>query len=140
MKKLFKNISAFLHKKNSIKFYSSFAEASKNSTTYFDVDIATIVTNKTINLKNSIQTESVKNLDSQLTQNHFILYYLFNTCDMNDLEVIDWGGAAGATYFQLEKLFDKIIRQWNVIDTPFMVEAARQLENPKLKFYKTISE
>lgn len=58
------------------------------------------------------------------------------------LNVLDFGGALGSSYFQSRKFLQtlKDVR-WNVIEQPHYVEAGQKhIQNEQLRFYRTVEE
>jgi putative methyltransferase (TIGR04325 family) len=57
------------------------------------------------------------------------------------LNVLDFGGSLGSTYFQNRLFFDNINLRWNVVEQPKFVECGKQyFEDEILKFYYSIDE
>ncbi|MGF1534209.1 MAG: methyltransferase, TIGR04325 family [Bernardetiaceae bacterium] len=54
-------------------------------------------------------------------------------------QVVDFGGACGATYLQLKAYLPPDIR-WMVVETPSMVKAATSLSNQNLSFFDNLSD
>jgi len=58
-----------------------------------------------------------------------------------NLNVLDFGGACGAHYFLAKSLFvDRVRLRWHVVETPKMVNIARNLETDELKFYDNLEK
>lgn len=53
--------------------------------------------------------------------------------------VLDFGGACGAHYKLVTRLFDKTAFRWAVVETPSMVRKARPLETESLQFFEDIA-
>lgn len=52
-----------------------------------------------------------------------------------EINVLDFGGACGAHYFQLRNIIDKNLKiNWVVVETPGMVAQAKKLETNELTF------
>jgi putative methyltransferase (TIGR04325 family) len=120
--------SAVSKKKSPLVTYDSFEKAVKGCTTYDDNDIADLVVKKTASLIKSIV------LDRQCVQNLYVVSLISRRVSSQPVNVIDWGGAAGATFFQLVDEFDAIIDRWTVLETPSMVAKASVLQHGKLNF------
>jgi len=58
------------------------------------------------------------------------------------LNVLDFGGALGSSYFQNRKFSQSLPDvRWNVVEQPHYVDAGRKhVQDTKLRFYKTIEE
>ena len=58
------------------------------------------------------------------------------------LDVLDFGGSLGSTYFQNKKFLDKLDHvAWNIVEQQHFVNVGRkEFEDDKLKFYYTIDE
>ena len=70
---------------------------------------------------------------------HFIaaLYYITNTIGKRDINVLDFGGALGSTYFQHERLFNNI--NWSIIEQKEFVDIGKKVI-PEVQFYYDIHE
>ena len=119
-----------------VKFYPSFESAAKQTTTYFDPDIVEVVVEKTKRLKTALPDF----LDRQQTQNHFVFSRLAQQTSTNKINIMDWGGAAGASYFLLKAQFGNQIRQWQVVETRPMAAGATSLADDKLSFTSSLDE
>jgi putative methyltransferase (TIGR04325 family) len=66
------------------------------------------------------------------------------SCSLNkgNLNVLDFGGALGTSYFQNRKFLNKIDKlKWNIIEQKHYVKAGRELiQDEILKFYENIEE
>lgn len=58
------------------------------------------------------------------------------------LNVMDFGGALGSSYFQNRKFLDKLVDlKWNVIEQPHFVQTGKlHIQDDRLRFYLTIDE
>ena len=58
------------------------------------------------------------------------------------LNVLDFGGALGSSYFQNRKFLQSLPDvRWNVVEQPHYVDAGRKhIQDEQLRFYKTIAE
>lgn len=55
------------------------------------------------------------------------------------LDVVDYGGSLGSSYFQYRPLHEPLASvRWNVIEQPHYVHAGRQFENQSLRFHETL--
>jgi putative methyltransferase (TIGR04325 family) len=60
----------------------------------------------------------------------------------NKLNILDFGGSLGSTYFQNRKFLDKLLSvSWNIVEQPHFVDCGRELfETAELQFFRTIEE
>lgn len=60
----------------------------------------------------------------------------------NRLNVLDFGGSLGSTYFQNRKFLDKILSvNWSIVEQPHFVDCGRQLfETSELHFFHSLKE
>lgn len=58
------------------------------------------------------------------------------------LNVLDFGGALGSSYFQNKKFLQSLPEvRWNVVEQPHYVAAGREhIQDDQLRFYKTVQE
>lgn len=58
------------------------------------------------------------------------------------LNVLDFGGALGSSYFQHRTLLETLVEvRWNVVEQPHYVDAGRRyIQDQKLRFYATVEE
>lgn len=57
------------------------------------------------------------------------------------VNVLDFGGACGAHYFQMRSLIEKNLKlNWVVVETPNMVRFAKELETEELSFFDNIGD
>ncbi len=58
------------------------------------------------------------------------------------LNVLDFGGSLGSTYFQNKKFLDQLDHvTWSIVEQPHFVDVGRkEFEDNKLKFYDTVDE
>jgi putative methyltransferase (TIGR04325 family) len=124
-----------LNKKTPIKIFSSYEEAERSCSTYSDPDIADVVVKKTRSLKG----EYTQIFNDQITRNFFVAYFVLHARSKT-LKVIDLGGAAGISYFQLTERLSANIKQWNVIETEVMCKAAGSLSNEILHFFSSCQQ
>ena len=62
----------------------------------------------------------------QTAQNMFVLSYVFAQRAINVLEV---GGACGASYFETQVMLPGRISHWSIVETPAMAAAGQSLNN-----------
>lgn len=60
----------------------------------------------------------------------------------NNLNVLDFGGSLGSTYYQNREFLSSLEKlEWNIVEQPHFVDCGKQnFENEQLKFYHTIEE
>lgn len=63
-------------------------------------------------------------------------------CCSGRLDVLDFGGALGSSYFQNKKLLDALSGvHWNIVEQPHYVQAGRtHVQDARLKFYESIEQ
>lgn len=94
-------------------------------------DVAELVAWKTERLLEGLQ-ESEAVLDRQTAQNLLVLHRCSNG---RPLDVLEIGGACGATYFRLSHLAPETIRSWRIVETSTMVDsAAARFSDHRLRF------
>ena len=119
-----------------LREYESFEAALRDSDSYEDPRLVEVVKEKTkryresLNQKPSIATR-------QLVQNLFVLSYVEPTRALNVLEI---GGACGASFFETELMLPGRIRHWSIVETPAMAAAGVSLtDDAKLSFHSDIA-
>ena len=124
-----------------VKFqtYDNFNEAKNVANDYeennFLVDLIIDKTKKFKHLLNHNEPIDYINIRT------FFPFILFENNE--NLQVLDFGGAAGAHYFLYKYYFGQSQKiQWHVVETNIMVEKAKlcDLENDELKFFSSIEE
>ena len=69
------------------------------------------------------------------------LHWIKHTSQNNEINLIDFGGSLGSTYFQLKGYLTNYKIRWNVIEQEHFVTAGRKkFESDELKFYYSIEE
>ena len=123
----------------SMKLYNSYDAALGDSHGYEDPGVVQAVTRKTDAYRGGLLGLNEKRVDKrQTTQNMFVLSYLYHD---RPIDVLEIGGACGASYFELSHLLPGKIRNWHVVETPAMVASAKRLfENDRLAFYTNMDE
>lgn len=70
-----------------------------------------------------------------------LLHWIKQTAVANEINLIDFGGSLGTTYFQLKNYLKEYNLRWNIIEQNIFVAAGKKfLEDDNLKFYRTIDE
>ena len=138
----------FNQKKNQrkeVEWHSGFknwAEALSKSTGYNNIEILNKVKEATLKVKRG---EAVYERDSVIFDKIqyswpllAILLKIIND-NNNKLNVVDYGGALGSTYFQNKSFFDGVNLKWNIVEQNQFVEIGkREIEDEVLKFYYNI--
>ena len=126
-----------LRPKRSIKAYDSYDSALAGSYTYEDPGVIQIVSSKTEAYRNALLAGKDKTVNNcQTVQNMFVLSYVWHD---RPLDVLEMGGACGASYFELSHLLPGRIKSWHVVETPAMAAAGRRLiRDSRLTFYDAL--
>lgn len=119
------------------RLYASYEEAlALCNDAYENSGLVQVVYEKTRRYRDRLATESPLVLDT-VSINTYSGFNLVNT--NSELNVIDYGGACGAHYFLIRRLFNTQIRfRWHVVETPAMADAGKNLENDELKFFDNL--
>ena len=133
------SIKRMLHLKPPMKIYNNFYEALEDSDTYEDPGVIRVVSLKTKAYRDSFLSGSGRTVKNpQTVQNLFVLSHIIPDRPLNILEI---GGACGASYFEINKLLPGRIKKWNVLETPSMVDAGRKLfQEDGLAFYDDLGK
>ena len=116
--------------------FESFESALRNSNSYEDPRIIEVVREKTRRYKAALATSSRSIENRQTAQNLFVLSHVTPERAINVLEV---GGACGASYFELKHLVPNRIAQWSITETPAMANAGNALnDDPALSFHSDL--
>ena len=120
--------------KQSMRAYDSYDRALADSHTYEDPGVIQVVSSKTGAYRNALLAGKDKTVNNRQTvQNMFVLSYV---CHDRPLDVLEVGGACGASYFELSHLLPRKIKSWHVVETLAMVAAGRRLfQDDRLAFY-----
>ncbi len=131
--------ATFLNRESPAKLraYASYDEALKDSDSYEDPALIEIVKEKTKRYKDTLATAAARTIESrQLAQNLFVLSYVD---PQRPLDVLELGGACGASYFELKQLVPDRIRHWSIAETAAMAAAGRNLnDDPSLTFHSDL--
>jgi len=125
--------------------YSDWSEATENCTGYDQSNILDKVKAAVLKVKHG---EAVYERDSVVFDkseySKIILNTLQKIADENKrkLNIVDFGGSLGSTYFQYRNLLKNIQKlDWRVIEQPHFVDAGRaEIEDENLKFYYNIDD
>ena len=125
--------------------YSSWKEAKRNCTGYESNDILEKVKNSLLKVKSG---EYVYERDSVLFEKIEYSYPLLTVLlwvagiNNNKLNVIDFGGSLGSTYYQNKSFLDHLeLLRWNIVEQENFVKCGKEnFENEELKFYYSIDD
>lgn len=125
--------------------YKSWSEAQKQCSGYDSEIIFNKVKNALLKVKNG---EVVFERDSVLFDKEHYSFPLISALSLVALEsnlqlnILDFGGSLGSTYFQNRKLFENLKSlQWNIIEQKhFVDEGKKTFASKQLHFYYTIDE
>jgi len=124
--------------------FISWDEALKQSTGYDAEIILKKVLSATLKVKSN---DNLYERDSVLfnkNQNSFpllaaLLYVAAK--NKNKLNVLDYGGSLGSSYFQCKKLLADMELQWNIVEQPnFVKTGIKYIQDDKLKFHYSIND
>ncbi len=106
-----------MHRENTIEMreYESFESALRDSDSYEDPRLVEIVKEKTRRYRDALASGPGPAVQSrQMVQNMFVLSYVEPQRPLNVLEV---GGACGASYFETRLLLPDRIHHWSIAET-----------------------
>jgi len=120
-----------------MKRYKSYDDALIDSHSYEDPDIIQVVSSKTMRLKDAMLACEDKNISNRQTaQNLFVLSHVAND---QAIDVLEIGGACGASYFELNHLLPGCIKNWNILETPAMTATGKSFASEgRLKFFDSL--
>lgn len=111
------------------------AAASSNSSTYSSDALTKTVVEKTELFRSSAMVN-----DQAIASGEFaLLAATLRFRDLMHLSVLDFGGAAGASYYRARPWISATSVDWRVVETNAMVEAARSGAPAELSFHTTLS-
>jgi putative methyltransferase (TIGR04325 family) len=123
--------------------YESWTDALKNSEGYDSQQILEKVKQALLKVKNG---EAVYERDSVLFDvpdyNWPVLTFMMLVLAKKKfLNVLDFGGSLGSTYFQNRKFFEGLDVKWNIVEQPHFVKSGKEtFEDSMLKFHNSIEE
>ena len=116
--------------------YPSFEAALADSNSYEDPPLIGVVREKTKRYKAALATSSRSIESRQTAQNLFVLSHVVPERAINVLEV---GGACGASYFEMKHLLPNRIAHWSITETPAMANTGNELnDDPALSFHSDL--
>src|SRR5262249_13851020 len=113
--------------------YANYESALSDSDSYEDPRLIDVVREKTRRYRDAVrrQPDVVRSL--QVAENMFAFTYVTPAQKLNVLEM---GGACGATCVEIGGLLADRIQRWAIVETPSMVTAARTIfSDPALSFH-----
>ena len=135
-----KSLLARLHREPTIEMreYDSFTSALRDSNSYEDPRLIEVVREKTRVYKEALVSGSKPAITTRQTaQNLFVLSYVFSQRAINVLEV---GGACGASYFEMQVMLPGRVHHWSIVETPAMAAAGKSLSNdPNISFHSSLA-
>ena len=120
------------------KNYESFQKALEDSNSYEDPRLIDVVTEKTRVYREALASGGRPAIATrQMAQNMFVLSYVEPHRPVNVLEI---GGACGASYFETQVMLPGRIGHWSIVETPAMAAAGQSLTNiPNLSFHSELA-
>lgn len=119
-----------------LRQYESFAAALRDSDSYEDPRLVEVVKEKTKRYRESL-AQKPPIATRQLVQNLFVLSYVEPQRPLNVLEI---GGACGASYFETELMLPGRIGRWAIVETPAMAAAGETFgDDRRLSFHSDIT-
>jgi putative methyltransferase (TIGR04325 family) len=129
---------------NDNKEYESYSEAIKACTSdaYQNIELCNMIADKT-----NIYKEELKKKPFALNPNNVFLLaainQYINTYEKKSLNILDFGGACGAHYFEIKRFLpNNISLKWHVVETAQMVKSAMEkgLNTDELIFVSSLEE
>ncbi len=124
--------------------YKSWIEAKKDSTGYDDRHILDKVSDALLKVKNGeakYERDSV--LFNEIQYSFPLLSTLLLVAIQNDkkLDLIDFGGSLGSSYFQNRSMLEGVELKWKIVwQRNFVERGKKSFAHESLKFFKTIGE
>lgn len=117
-----------------MQVYHSYDHALADSHTYEDPGVIQVVSSKTEAYRNALLAGKDQTVNNRQTvQNMFVLSYVWHD---RPLDVLEIGGACGASYFESSHPLPGRIKSWHVVETPAMAAVGRRLfQDDRLAFY-----
>jgi putative methyltransferase (TIGR04325 family) len=123
------------------KVYPSYGDALRacSGDSYLSSDLASVIVEKTKRFKESSGQSAAADLCPATLSTLTSLLYALEPEKRDKLCVLDFGGAAGAHYFQVRSVLSKkTVLRWAVVETSTMVKMARVLEDDAIRFFEDI--
>ena len=123
--------------------YSSWKEANKECLGYAEVHIAEQVKNVILKTKDHPYQYERDGcvIPGEPTYAFELLRWIKESAINNKINLIDFGGSLGTTYYQLKKYLSNYEIKWNIIEQDHFVKIGKEtFEDDNIKFYYTIDE
>lgn len=102
---------------------------------YENIELATVVVQKNIQLKEQIEA------NRQIKFGDLRVIAAIGMTNRKKVRVLDFGGGGGAHYFIAKAVLGNVIElDWSIVETEATVQQARVLETNHLKFFSSIEE
>lgn len=121
------------------KIYPDYESSLNDCEGYEYSDVINVVLEKTKILKNKLDTQILRPIETRQTiQNLLIFSHIYKGFPLN---IIDFGGACGATYLEAKYYLPNNINKWYIVETKQMSDVGKKsFQDDNLKFYSKISE
>lgn len=125
----------------SMRAFSTFEQAKAHSSGYEDEKIAEVVAHKTRLLREDLlRNPTIVNFSRGDLQNIFCFLHVYDDV-RTPLDVMEIGGACGATCDTMRHVCDEKTSTWAVVETPAMARKAREFfSDSKLTFHSDPDE
>lgn len=125
--------------------YSSWAQAKADSTGYNTADILKRVRDASLKVKHGdavFERDSVCFYQEDYCWSFLAALLWSVSVSGNRINLIDYGGALGSTYYQYRRLFNHLNEiTWSIVEQDHFVECGKEFfEDEELKFYYSINE
>jgi putative methyltransferase (TIGR04325 family) len=123
--------------------FPNWEEANKECIGYSDNNILEKVKNTILSTKDrtDVYERDGCTIHGEPTFAFEILEWVKKTSKDNKVNLIDFGGSLGSTYFQLKNYLNEFDVSWNVVEQQNFVKCGKQyLENNSIKFFNSIEE
>jgi putative methyltransferase (TIGR04325 family) len=127
---------------NYSQIFLSYQDALKLCTrnAYEDQELIEIILKKTKRFCENLKSNILPNRESTVYSLESVLDPVIKN-KSKSLNVLDFGGACGAHYFQMRCFIDTTIKlNWVVVETPTMVKYAKELESEELSFFDNFQD
>ena len=117
--------------------YESFDHALADSNSYEDPRLVEVVREKTKRYRVALSTSARTVESRQTAQNMFVIAHVE---PHRAIDVLEVGGACGASYFELKHLLPNRIARWSITETPAMAHAGTNInDDPALSFHSDLT-
>jgi len=104
-------------------------------TGYRDAELVDVVIEKNLNYREALKMDPTLKLETLRT-----LIPLIITRNMNEINVLDFGGGGGQHYVMAKTVLDPNDSiKWNVVETSAMVNKAKQIADSNCQFFDSIN-